>query len=49
MKKYIKPATVLVNVKNEALLAGSFGNANDAQGYGMQGGFAKENGDDDWD
>lgn len=50
MKKYIKPNTKVVEIANEELLAGSFNNANDAQGYsGRPGGFAKENFWDDED
>ena len=49
MKKYIKPITKVVEVSNEELLAGSFGNANDTQGFsGRAGGFSK-GADDDWD
>lgn len=42
MKKYIKPAVMIVNVANEQILAGSFSEANDSTGHGTTGGFAKE-------
>lgn len=50
MKKYIKPAIVEVAIDNENILAASFKNANERQGYAGEGGGGFANDFDlDWD